>query len=750
MVVHASADSRYKFYVNGRLVVCGPLKGDRWRKYYESLDVTKYLRPGKNVFAARVLHFNTVEPWRSGRGGLVSQPRSSTGAFLLEGEILDEKGTVGSRLVTDTTWKCLKDGSVEHRSGILYMPNVGETEVVDGSLFPHGWEENGYDDSAWPSAAGVGRGLSPDREAASDIDPWPLTPRTIPLLYEKKRSFTRAVKCEPRMPNLAACLTEKGPEAVLPANRRYVVELDAGEYTTGYPVLTVGGGRGSQIKILYGECYGQPVAGTHQYKKGVRDDTTQELIGEYDLYDCGGLTQERYEPFWFRTFRYIRLEIEVAEKPLTIYGFHYRETGYPLDVESDFRPSDKRFEVFWEISARTLKRCMHETYEDCPYMEQGQYILDARQQALFTYQVSADDRLARKALYDFHSSLMPSGLLQCRFPSIVPGIIPGFSLYWIWMLYDHYRYFGDRNLVRRYLGTMESILGWYERHTGANSLVDWRGYYPFIDWTGAWFLKKSHGLPPAFRHGPLSFHSLFYLYTLREPVRHLLNQMGRLDGVRETQEKAAAISTAVLEHCWSRKDLYFQDGPGINEYSQHSQVMAVLSGVIEGEPAGDLLRRSLKDKMVVPMSHALSFFVFRAFEKMKIYSEAFPLWKKWDRFVALHVTTWPEDEFIERSDCHGWAAVPLYESVAMMLGVQPAEPGYAAIRIDPHPGALTRVAGRVATCRGPIDIRVARQGPVLRVAGKTNFRQPAVLIFPDGRKQTVECDSFSYQGEGIP
>jgi len=39
-----------------------------------------------------------------------------------------------------------------------------------------------------------------------------------------------------------------------------------------------------------------------------------------------------------------------------------------------------------------------ETYMDCPYYEQLQFIMDTRLQMLFTYAVSRDARLAKKAL----------------------------------------------------------------------------------------------------------------------------------------------------------------------------------------------------------------------------------------------------------------------------------------------------------------------------------------------------------------
>src|SRR5690606_29632877 len=168
-----------------------------------------------------------------------------------------------------------------------------------------------------------------------------------------------------------------------------------------------------------------------------------------------------YEPFWFKTFRYVRLEIETGDKLLLLHGLHYRETGYPLDVKASFRCSDPSYTPLWDISVRTLLRCMHETYEDCPYYEQLQYTMDTALQMQFTYAISGDDRLARRAIDDFHRSRLPDGMLQSRYPSIYPQVIPGFALYWIGMLHDHYRYFADTDLIRTYLPTAEGVLLWF-------------------------------------------------------------------------------------------------------------------------------------------------------------------------------------------------------------------------------------------------------------------------------------------------
>ena len=51
-----SASSRYRLWVNEKPVLSGPCKGDRFRQYYETADLTEYLTEGRNVFCAAVLY----------------------------------------------------------------------------------------------------------------------------------------------------------------------------------------------------------------------------------------------------------------------------------------------------------------------------------------------------------------------------------------------------------------------------------------------------------------------------------------------------------------------------------------------------------------------------------------------------------------------------------------------------------------------------------------------------------------------
>ena len=65
---------------------------------------------------------------------------------------------------------------------------------------------------------------------------------------------------------------------------------------------------------------------------------------------------------------------------------------------------------------------------DTPYCEQLQYVGDTRIQALISYAVAGDDRLARQALRAFDDSRIPEGITRSRYPSSLPQSIPTFSL----------------------------------------------------------------------------------------------------------------------------------------------------------------------------------------------------------------------------------------------------------------------------------------------------------------------------------
>jgi hypothetical protein len=114
---------------------------------------------------------------------------------------------------------------------------------------------------------------------------------------------------------------------VIPAQSEVRIVLNAGEEMTGYLRLTFGEGRDALVSLLESEAYVQkeksPTAGT-PIKKNRMDTVTGHLEGYRDIYHVAGLgyaeKPETFEPFWFRTFRFIELTVQTEEEPLEIFS----------------------------------------------------------------------------------------------------------------------------------------------------------------------------------------------------------------------------------------------------------------------------------------------------------------------------------------------------------------------------------------------------------------------------------------------
>lgn len=329
---------------------------------------------------------------------------------------------------------------------------------------------------------------------------------------------------------------------------------------------------------------------------------------------------------------------------------------------------------------------------------------DALREMLFTYAIAADDRLARRCIDDFHRSLCADGLVNGCWPSVKNNVIPGFSLYYIMMIHDHMMYFGDRALVRRYLPTVDAILEFFERTRDDRGLVGKTGgivtqrSWSFIDWVPEW----AYGVPNAYQSGPLTMESLLYAATL-DMAAHLAEYAGRPEQGEEYRARAQAVKQAVNTHCLGENGMY-QDGPGVEEYSQHCQVWAVLSEAAPAETRRGLMERMLADKALPKCSVSMAFYLFRAMEKAGLYAQTLPLWEPWRQMLRDNLTTCVENDTGARSDCHAWGSIILYELPAVVLGVRPAKPGCEVIEVKPNTAWLDSAQGTVITPRGPIHV----------------------------------------------
>lgn len=705
--VRITADTRYKLYINGNLCETGPSKGDCQVWFYDEIDVASFLKKGHNIWAVEVLRYPLADEKSN-----MSLFRTLTPGLYIESITQDKNGEPVWK--SDRSWKTRKEEGFHIVSENPYFAPMQIYENRTGYVDTFGWMREDYDDSTWESA----------KEYAHYDISWKKSPgnlykRTIPYMNRipaRFRSVSRIDKSVFQKEEWNLFLAGSG-SLVIPPHTVECVDIDAGELMTGFLRFFMTGGKGAEIDFLQSECYAQEIPEAKCFDdlpiKGDRTDSSKGLLaGNHDIYyPCGlGDTEspETYEPFWFRTFRFVRLTVKTKEEALVLKDFDYLETGYPLEIRTRVKTSDDSMDKICDLSERSLKRCMHETYVDCPFYEQLQYTMDSRSQILYTYAVAADDRLARKCMDDFKRSQRYDGLLTASYPCTGVNIIPGFSVFYIGMLFDHMMYFGDKDFIEDHLSAVDGILHFFHKNRNEKGIIDKIGdvnlpdrYWSFIDWTPQW--QKTNGVPDATLKGPITMES--FLYVLGLQYASFLNRyVGRIQMAELYEARAEQMRKAINICCRGKNGMY-QDGPGYEAYSQHCQVFAVLTDTVSVEKGKEYLLETLNEKeKYAQCSVAMMYYLFRALEKCDLYEKTDELWELWREMVRNHMTTCAEDSLRSRSDCHAWGALALYELPSVILGVRPAEPGYKKVTIRPVCGKLEWAQGEVITPKGSVEV----------------------------------------------
>ncbi|KAJ9660829.1 hypothetical protein H2198_002368 [Neophaeococcomyces mojaviensis] len=721
-LIHVSADTRYRLYVNGVSVAFGPCKSYPQRWFYETIDITPHLHAGTNVIAAKVLRFFPAQT------GSTSMMKANVPGFILWGEV------GGVKVVTDENWLCHEDESIELKSRaewnyILGPPFLSLDERVDLSKAESNWHSSDSCDlSRWkPAVPAV-----PPVKMMPVLEPWKLHERPIPLLPEVPQKFVGALRTSDSSPALQEwtdLLLGEEQHVVVQAGQTVWVEIEASTLTTGFLEFDFSGGTETEVAILYAESYEKDLNVDSspfplpRLKGDRRDWQNGRLYGNEDhvvLHNSDSEQSKRYEPFWFRTFRFIRLSIVTQSTPLTIRRIAYRETHYPLEITTKVDIPAK-LNGIWDTCIRTLKLCMHETYEDCPFYEQNQFAMDGRLQLLFTYQLSRDDRLARKTIHEFYASRRDDGLLETNYPVSMRAInIPQFSLFWVLMLHDHMMHFGDKGLVRRYIGGVDGVFQHFEERVNRDGLVGAfdEECWAFVDWVQEWQGDprgpkgiREMAVPPIYkRTGVAAYNSLLYAMVLQRAAE-LCMFIAREDTTREYRQRADALNEAVVKHCFN--GTFFVDGPGAEEICEHTQVFAILSGATTGEEATRLMQRTMEHKSMPRCSYATKFYVFRALSKTGLYEDCFKgMMQTWYKMSEQNLTTFAEDDVGFRSDCHGWSASPIYEIVAELHGVRPARPGFGVIDLRPRRKLLEAAQMRFSIPKGVTSVQWEKDGGI--------------------------------------
>ena len=460
------------------------------------------------------------------------------------------------------------------------------------------------------------------------------------------------------------------PLQVAPGQRLRLV-IDLGSYACHRPELDLSGEGVVRVRYLEAACAdpAQPVA-----SKGRRDTVAGLFLRGLTDVVSAAPALARWSPLWWRAGRFVALELQAGAAGLHLRRLAFTSTGYPLQIAARWRE-----EAVAQASLRTLRRCLHETFVDCPYYEQLQYVGDTRIQALLTHVLSRDVRPAVAALRHFAASaLNPLGHPTSSHPASGGQVIPPFALLVLGLAHDLLRWRGClaelRALMPGLRRTLEVLL---VRDAGGLPLAPpgWN----FID---AEHPLHRDGVPPGCQPGEAGACWGWFIVLACTWLADLEAALAEPELAARWRRLGAELAQAVHRATWDGAGWRFARGHP--ERSPHAAVLALLAGAAPAA-ALDLAAEALFAEPALPhLGIMFSHYYFEVAAARGRLAVARRLWSRWEAALAAGFTTTPEGWGATRSDCHAWGAHPLFWRLAGVAGIRPAADAFARVLIAPQ------------------------------------------------------------------
>jgi len=720
-IIHVSADNRYKLFVNGKFVSLGPARGDIFHWNFETVDIAPYLQNGKNAIAAIVWNYGDMRP--------EAQISYQTG-FILQGNSEAEK-----MINTDKTWKCRRDNSYAAKEPILtytyYVAGPGET--INFNLSSKNWKNADFEDSGWASANQVTQGL-PKGVFGYGLG-WMLVPRTIPQMELTPQRLQKVRKTDvfPLPENFPA---QKSP-FIIPANSSAFILLDQGHLTNAYPVLQFSKGKNASITLSYAEglYINEPDKKDWRtlHQKGNRNEVEgKRFIGVADSLVSDGSDGQEFTALWWHTYRYLQLQVTTKAEPLEIDDLYGIFTGYPFTMNAKFDAGSDTLNKILETGWRTARSCAMETYMDCPYYEQLQYVGDTRIQCLVSLYNSGDDNLMRNAINLIDNSRMAEGATLSRYPTANAQEIPPFSLWWIGMVHDFWMYRNDEAFVKSKLPGMRQVLWFFNKYQEADGSLKNLPYWNFTDWceTKGW----QNGMAPIGKDGFSAALDVQLLWAY-QAAAELENNLGMKEYAKQYEAATAQLKQTIQKKYWDNTKKLFADTDEKDVFSQHTNALAILTGLMKDADATSLAKKLISDNDLTQATIYFKYYLHQALTKAGLGNNYLDWLDVWKKNLAMGMTTWAEISDINntRSDCHAWGASPNIELYRIVLGIDTDAPGFKRIKIIPHLGSLTHATGTIPHPSGNITTSYEKTNDSWKISITLPANTPGYFLWKDKR-----------------
>ena len=423
-VLKIACDSNYALWLNGTFRAFGQYADYPQDKVFDELDLTDGLTEGENRLAILVWYCGIeTQQYKKGPAGLIYEL------------------SCGEKIVCASSARTLCAAAPDYR-----------TEESVRLTVQLGWnfsyDANGAD--GWESKTSFAGGTNAvEREISAAFSPRPNRKLTLgalrrgTLLWRKGYRLGEGETLSKRLQT--AAFTEHAEEDC----DGETMVFDLGREECGFLELDLLSDRSGKIVIAYGEH--------------LADGRVRHLIDQFDSvrnfyveYTARPGEQRYRNPFRRLAGRYLQVYVPRSVKA------EFREIGlcptdYPA-VEKPFRADTAFRQKVYDTALRTLRLCMHEHYEDCPWREQALYNMDSRNEMLYTYYGLDNPEFVASNLLLMSRGLRPDGLLSLCFPAGLDYPIPSFSLVYPVQVTEYVRRTDDLALLERVYPVMRTVV----------------------------------------------------------------------------------------------------------------------------------------------------------------------------------------------------------------------------------------------------------------------------------------------------
>ncbi len=673
LIAYLSAYAVADVFINGRLVDRCPMNCDPEYQVYEKYDLAPLFQKGDNIISAVVYNFGIGMHHRiNARGGFFFQAEA-----LMPDRTRISINTDGSWLVsTQTGW----DPNSELRTGAgAGAPNlIGFIEKFDARKMPLNWQKNGFDDSRWQKAVELG------------------TPPTAPwnniVLVERPPLFW---------------------EKVYPVDHWTVngwVVYDFGREVTGVPVIKINSKKeGANITL-----------GTAERLFADRwPDFIRRVKYEDDYLTKKG--DQEWSPFTWRGFRYLtfRADTNFIIKEISAINRHYA-----LADEGSFECSDELLNRIWNVGRFTLKLCSQDTYMDTPWREQTQYIAgDSRYLLKYAFYASgmSSEFLTRYNILSgaWSQRWEKDGSIRSRYPTDwligegTSGYLVDYELEWVIMLGEYYQYFGNHDLIKQVYPNLVRLMGKFETLVGKEHGV--------LSDVPGWIVLDHPDTYPMDQTKEITALNCLYYAALNQAANLAKSVADDQEQGSRWNDQAVQLKENIKKWFWSPKQKLYADSYGSQQYSQQTQVYALLYGLVDDSDKNFIINYIKSQGRHSEMSFAY-YVAYSLFEQEDRYTLDY-IRKYWGDQIKLKSFNggWQEGWNVEEwtgdigSTSHAWCSGPTALLPQKVLGAEPLAPGWKEFMISPNPGDLKWAKGLIPSPAGNIPVSWTIDGQKLQL-----------------------------------